>query len=79
MKTEPYARIHRFNDNVALSFPSTPQLYLTPKQANQLANELKRFAKNAENKESKWITTRIVNENGKAYTESTKKSTITYI
>lgn len=75
MKTEENARLHRFNDNVALSFPSTTQLYLTPEMANQLGNELKRFAKNC--KESKdWIATRNVNEQGKATTESTGKSKV---
>lgn len=74
MKTQTSARLHQFRDTVALSFPDTEQLYLTPKMANQLANELKRFAKNANANDI--IATRTVDDNGKAVTESTQKSKV---
>ena len=78
-KSQKTARLHRFNDKVALSFPSTQQLYLTPEMANQLANELKRFAKNCSEKKAQWITTRLVDAKGKAVTESSNKAKIEYI
>lgn len=77
MKTQTKARIHSFNNKVALSFPDTEQLYLTAEMANQLANELKRYAKNANTNQV--ILTRSINENGKAVTESTQKSKVEYL
>lgn len=77
MKNQTSARIHQFRDLVALSFPDTKQLYLTPEMANQLGNELKRFAKNAN--ANNIIATRSINEKGKAVTESTQKSKIEYL
>lgn len=44
MTTQTTSRIHAFGKLVALSFPSTEQLYLTPEHARNLAKELKRFA-----------------------------------
>lgn len=81
MKNQDNVRLHQFNGSVAISFPDTKQLYLTPEMANQLANELKRFAKSVRGQTNPGyvIATRTVNENGKAVTESSQKKQVEYI
>ena len=77
MNTTTTTRLHTFRDFVALSTPETPQLYLTPKHARQLARELVRFAQSAER--GKHLATRNTSESGPARNEgngSTKPEVI---
>lgn len=63
MRAQPTARIHRFHDQIAISFTdSVDTLYLTPEMAASLADELKHFAENSTGKD--WPATRIVDATG---------------
>jgi hypothetical protein len=82
MKTQKTARLHRFHDLVALSFPDTEQLYLTAETALRLSTELRRFAKSVD--QSQWPATRVVREEtddspAVAVTESTESKKVQYI
>lgn len=68
MITQSHARIHRFHDKVAISFPDTETLYLTPEDAEALAHELAAFAANIQCEGERWFATRIIRD-GLAYTE----------
>jgi hypothetical protein len=68
MTTQSRARIHRFYDKVAISFPDTETLYLTAEDAEAIAHELAAFAVNIQCEGERWFSTRII-QDGLAYTE----------
>ena len=48
MKTNKNASIHRFHDQVAISFEGAGTVYLSPKMAKKIANQLNKYARDCE-------------------------------
>lgn len=72
VKTQSFARIHRFHDKVAISFSDTDTLYLTSEDAEAIAHELATFAANVQCKGEQWFATRVIRD-GIAFNESDEK------